>query len=95
MVIVYVSSEAALPPKRAVITAAAVAVGHTRQSMNDSASTCMDGESGTYAATSAKEMNVSNWKASSTKCHFSSRSSLKRILQKLTKSIAKINPGCR
>jgi hypothetical protein len=37
--IVYEMSEAEFPPKRAVITAAAVAVGHTRHIIADSSNT--------------------------------------------------------
>ena len=83
-------SEAEFPPSLAVITDAAVAVGHRRQSMAVSTRICMlYGMSLMNVIDSESVMNGSNWNANSHRCHREGLSSLTRTLQKATKSMAK------
>ena len=92
--IVYEMSDAELPPKRAVITAAAVAVGHSRHIMAASSSTrTVTGICGRMAMVNDIAMNENIWNESSHRCHFDGFSSFTFTLQNVTKSIANMSPG--
>lgn len=91
---VYVIIEAEFPFSFAVMTAAAVAVGHIRHTMNVSRITLSAEDSaGVIVANNENMMNVDSWNANSLKCHRVGRNSLISILQNVTNSIENISAG--
>ena len=81
-------SDAEFPPRRAVITAAAVAVGHIRHSIADSR--MMRNSAGNEVAKIAgndSAVRLRSWKASNKKCHFAGLSSPILTLQKVISNI--------
>jgi hypothetical protein len=93
--IVYDMSEAELPPNLVVMTAAAVAVGQTKHIIADSSNTFTTGGIPRKKPMESEiTINMDNWNSKSHRCHQDGFSSITRTLQKVTKSIEKISPGC-
>lgn len=92
--IVYVVSDVSLPPNLPVITAAAPAVGHTRQIISHSASSAWL-KPGVKCRNKAIARHDSNWNSTSQTCQQVMRMSRGFTLQNVANSIMNSTVGIR